>query len=157
MRTINTSTDLPVSYSREIFSIRLSYKLISITYGRELNISYSMKLNIPYGREICLIYGSDLTDFMSCERPPNMAISSRPTSWLAGLDKIRSSDWSKVGMLYRRGGHWGRWVWRDRHMLQHECQTNKEMPSWAMPHSNFLFCPCRWVHTTSCMGFMIFL
>ena len=28
-----------------------------------------------------------------------------PAGRPADLDKIKSSDWSKVGMLYRRGGH----------------------------------------------------
>ena len=38
-----------------------------------------------------------------------MAISDRLTDWLTNqltdLDKIKSSDWLKVGTLYRRGGH----------------------------------------------------
>ena len=31
--------------------------------------------------------------------------ADRLTGWPTGLDKIKSSDWLKVGMLYRRGGH----------------------------------------------------
>ena len=81
-----------------------------------------------------------LVCFRSCEWPPCMAISDRPASRQTALDKIKSSDWSKVGMLYLQGGHWGRWVWQGWHMLQRENKTNKGRLSLAMPHSNFWFC-----------------
>ena len=74
-----------------------------------------------------------------------------PTGRLTDLDKIKSPDLSSVAMLYRRGGHW---VWRGQHIMQHESQTNKETPSWAVPHSEFSFCQCTWTHTTSYMGSM---
>ena len=49
-----------------------------------------------------------------------MAIFSQSTGLPA---KIRN-----VGMLYRWGGHWGRWVRQSGHMLQQENQTNRKGP-----------------------------
>ena len=79
-----------------------------------------------------------------------------PADRLTDLDKIKSSDWSKVGMLYRRGGHWGWWVWQGGHMLQQENKIKRE--GWAeLCHTWTLFCWYTWVHTTSCMGSMFIL
>ena len=74
--------------------------------------------------------------FRSCELPPYMAFSDR----LARLDNIKSPDWSKVGMLYHRGGLWGRWVRQGGHMLQQKNKTNKGRLNLAMPHLDISFC-----------------
>ena len=54
------------------------------------------------------------------------------------VDKIMSSDWPKVGMLYRRGGHWGR-VRQGGHMLQQENKTNRKDRA-ELSHTRTLFC-----------------
>ena len=53
------------------------------------------EMNAPMGMHTC----SKKMNFQVMAIPDQLA--DRPTS----LDKIKSADWSKVGMLYCQGGH----------------------------------------------------
>ena len=84
-------------------------------------------------------------------RPFSLAEQCHTQNFYTLYETLNDTLYDTVAMLYCRGGHW---VWRGQHMLQHKSQTNKETPSWAVPHSEFLFCQYTWVHTTSYMGSM---
>ena len=91
----------------------------------------------------------DFTQFLGCVN--NLYTIHgifRPT----GLDKMKSPDCSKVGILYCQGGR----IRQGGHMLQQENKTNKVRLSLAMPHLDFLFCYFTRIHTTSCMGSKFF-
>ena len=93
------------------------------------NISYIPSADgyYEFSNPIVFFYIDFFSLFRSCERPPYMAISGRLANRPTNLDKIKNPDLWTVGILYRRGDHWGRWVRQGRHMLQ----TNKETTSWA--------------------------
>ena len=51
---------------------------------------------------------------------------------------FKASDWKKVGVLHRRGGHWLMWMSSTKatyYQLQQENKAIDERLSWAVPHS----------------------
>ena len=85
----------------------------------------------------------------------NFRPTGRPTGQPTGLDKIRSSDWSKVGMLYCQGGHLGRWVRQEEICCSGKIRQIREDRA-ELYHTRTLFWQYTWVHTTSCMGSMFY-
>ena len=69
-------------------------------------------------------------------RPFSLAEQCHTQNFYTLYETLNDTLYDTVAMLYCRGGHW---VWRGQHMLQHKSQTNKETPSWAVPHSEFYF------------------
>ena len=54
-------------------------------------------------KEECIFLGR-VNDLHTWQFPTDR-LADRPADRPTDLDKLNSSDWLKVGMLYRRGGH----------------------------------------------------
>ena len=81
--------------------------------------------------ELGALLGLFLLSFWRGQPPSISDFTVRPLSVVRpSVNFFSASDWSKIGMLHRRGGHWGGWARRRQHICCNR-KTWQRMTGWA--------------------------